>query len=199
VRGAATTVTRKPRVDAEHNRRHIVAVAHAAFAAEGLELPMREIARRAGLGIATLYRHFPARPDLIGAVLTEQVTDCGAAMRAALDDPDPWRALSGLIRRFAEYQLRERGLNEAVLGSHAAGLPFAEQRRAHARGLERLVERARRTEAVRPELSVEDVRVGLWAIASFRTLPPERAGAAVPRLATLLLAGLAGQGAAPRS
>ena len=144
MRGAATTVTRKPRVDAAHNRRHIVAVAHAAFAAEGLELPMREIARRAGLGVATLYRHFPSRPDLIGAVLAEQAADCGAAMRAALDDPDPWRALSGLIRRFADYQLRARGLNDAVLGSHAAGLPFAEQRRAHARGLERLVERARR-------------------------------------------------------
>jgi AcrR family transcriptional regulator len=151
---------------------------------------MREIARRAGLGVATLYRHFPSRPDLIGAVLTEQATDCGAAMRAALDDPDPWRALSGLVRRFADHQVRERGSTEAVLGSHAAGLPFAEQRRSHARGLERFVEHARRTTAVRPELSVEDVRVGLGAIASFRTLPPERTGTAVPRLANLLLAAL---------
>jgi AcrR family transcriptional regulator len=172
-----------------------VAVARAAFAAEGLELPMREIARRAGLGVATVYRHFPSRPDLISAVLTEQVADCDAEMRAALDDPDPWRALCGTIHRFAERQLQDRGLNEALLGSHAAGLAFTEERRAHARGLEQLVERARSTDAVRPEVSVEDVRVGLLAIASFRTLPPERADTAVPRLANLLLAALSQRGA----
>ena len=181
-------------MDAEHNRQHIVAVARAAFATDGLELPMREIARRAGLGIATVYRHFPSRPDLIGAVLVEQVAVCGAEMQAALDDSDPWRALCGTIHRFSERQIQDRGLNEALLGSHAAGLAFTEQRRAHARALEQLVERARSTGAVRPEVSVEDVRIGLMAIASFRALPPERANAAVRRLANLLLAGLSQRG-----
>jgi AcrR family transcriptional regulator len=193
VRGAGRKVTRKPRADAEHNRRHIVAVAREAFAADGLELPMREVARRADLGVATLYRHFPARPDLIDAVLREQVAVCAADMRAALEDPDPWRALSGIIRLFAERQVRDRGLNEALLGSHAAGLAFAEQRRAHAQGLEQLVERARNAGALRAEATIEDVRVGLLAITSFRTLPPEKANAAVRRLAGLLLAGLAGR------
>jgi AcrR family transcriptional regulator len=190
VRGAGWKVTRKPRVDAQHNRQHIVAVARDAFAADGLELPMREIARRADLGVATLYRHFPARPDLIGAVLCEQVAVCGAEMQAALEDPDAWRALSGTIRRFAERQVRDRGLNEALLGSHAAGLAFAEQRRAHAKGLDQLVERARSAGALRHEVTVEDVRVGLLAIASFRTLPPEKANTAIQRLADLLLVGL---------
>ena len=184
-------MTRKPRVDAEHNRQHIVAVAREAFAADGLELPMREIARRADLGVATLYRHFPARPDLIGAVLREQVVVCGAEMRAALEDPDPWRALSGVIQLFAERQVRDRGLNEALLGSHAAGLAFAEQRRAHSKGLEQLVDSARGAGVLRAEVTVEDVRVGLLAIASFRALPPEKASTAVRRLASLLLAGLA--------
>lgn len=177
-------------MDAEHNRRHIVAVARAAFAADGLELPMREIARRAGLGVATVYRHFPSRPDLIGAVLVEQVAACGAEMRAALDDPDPWRALRGTVHRFSERQVRHRGLNEVLLGSHAAGRAFAEQRRAHARGLEQIVERARSAGVVRLDISVEDVRIGLRAIASFQGFPPERAGRAVRRLADLLLAGL---------
>lgn len=181
-------------MDAEHNRQHIVSVARAAFAAEGLELPMREIARRAGLGVATVYRHFPSRSDLIGAVLVDQVTACDAEMRAALDDPDPWHALSGTIQRFAERQIQDRGLNEALLGSHAAGLAFAEQRRAHARGLEQLVERAQSAGVVRRDVSVEGVRIGLMAIASFRALPPERADAAVRRLANLLLTGLAQQG-----
>jgi AcrR family transcriptional regulator len=190
VRGVGATVTRKPRTDAEHNRQHIVTVARAALATDGLELPIREIAQRAGLGIATVYRHFPSRPDLVGAVLAEQVAVCGAEMKAALDDPDPWRALSGTIHRFAEHQVRDRRLNEALLGSHAAGAGFAEQRRTHARGIEQLVDLARATGSVRPEVSVEDVRVGLSAIASFRALPPERASDAVRRLANLLLAGL---------
>jgi AcrR family transcriptional regulator len=177
-------------VDAEHNRRHIVAIAREAFAADGLELPMREIARRAGLGVATLYRHFPARPDLIKAVLDEQVALCGAEMQAALADPNPWRALSATIHRFAERQVQDRGLNEALLGSHAAGLAFAEQRRDHAKGLEQLVERARDAGALRPELTAQDVRVGLSAIASFRALPPEKANTAIRRLEGLLIAGL---------
>ena len=190
MRGTDKKVARKPRRDAETNRQHIVAIARDAFAADGLELPMREIARRAELGVATLYRHFPARPDLIAAVLCEQVAVCGAEMQAALADPDPWRALSGTIHRFAERQVRDRGLNEALLGSHTAGLAFAEQRHAHAKGLEQLVERAHRAEVLRPGVTVEDVRVGLLAIASFRTLPPEKANAAIRRLAALLLAGL---------
>src|SRR6185503_11539579 len=56
-----TEVTRKRRADAEDNRRHVVDVARAAFAADGVDLPVREIARRAGLGAATVYRHFPSR------------------------------------------------------------------------------------------------------------------------------------------
>lgn len=182
-------------MDAEHNRQHIVAVAREAFAADGLELPMREIARRADLGVATLYRHFPARPDLIGAVLRERVADCGAELRAALEDPDPWRALSGIIRQFAERQVRDRGLNEALLGSHAAGLAFADQRRDHSEGLEELVERARSAGVLREGVTVDDVRVGLLAIASFRALPPEKANAAVRRLARLLLVGISHQDA----
>ncbi|MFC4121750.1 TetR/AcrR family transcriptional regulator [Nonomuraea zeae] len=184
-------MTRNTRTDAVHNQRHIVTVARAAFAADGLEVPMREIARRAGLGVATLYRHFPSRPDLIGAVLTEQVAVCGAEMQAALADPDPWRALRGTIHRFSEHQVRDRGLNEALFGSHTAAAPFAGQRRAHAQGFERLVERARSAGALRRDLSVEDVRTGLMAISSFRTLPPERATTAVRRLANLLIAGMA--------
>ena len=189
-----TTSTRKPRTDAARNQQRIVEVAQAAFAAEGLDLPVREIARRTGLGVATIYRHFPSRPDLIHAVLADQVAHCEAQMQAALDDPDPWRALSTLIQQFSERQVRDRGLNDLLLGSHAAGTAFAAQRRAHAQDLQRIVERARNAAVVRPGVAVEDVRVGLLAIASLRALPPDRSNTAVSRLTTLLLAGLAQRG-----
>jgi AcrR family transcriptional regulator len=183
-------VTRKPRIDADRNRAHLLTVARAAFAADGLDLPMREIARRAGMGVATLYRHFPARPDLISAVLTEQVARCGETMQTALADPDSRRALRGAIERFGQQQVRDRGLNEALLGSHAAGAAFAEQRRAHADGFAQLVERARADGVVREWVSVEDARIALMAITSFRSLPAERAESTIRALTDLLLAGV---------
>jgi AcrR family transcriptional regulator len=186
-------LTRKPRTDAEHNQRQIVAVARAAFAADGLDLPIREIAGRAGLGAATIYRHFPSRSDLVSAVLAEQVALCGADMRDALADPDPWHALRGIIRRFAEHQVRDRRLNEALLGSHPAGASFAGQRRAHARALTQLVDRARDAGAVRDGVSADDVRVGLLAMSSFQALPAAKAAIATTRLASLLLTGLSQQ------
>ncbi|XVQ83479.1 TetR/AcrR family transcriptional regulator [Microbispora siamensis] len=146
--------------------------------------------RKDDLALPWPSRHFPSRQDLVGAVLSEEVAVCRAQMRAALDDPDPWRALRGTVHRFAEHQVRHRGLNEALLGSHPAGAAFAGQRRAQARGLEQLVERARSAGSVRPELSVEDVRIGLWAIASLRAGSPESAGVAIRRLADLLVAGM---------
>jgi len=190
VRGARNTLTRKRRTDAEHNRGHIVDVARAAFATDGLDLPVREIARRADMGVATVYRHFPSRQDLVAAVLAEQVARCGEEMRAALADPDSRRALRGTILRFGERQVRDRGLNEALLGSHTAGAAFADHRRAHAEAFAHLVRRARADGAVRAQVSVEDARVALLAITSFRDLPAEKASSAIRRLTDLLLTGV---------
>ncbi len=137
-------MTRILRADAARNRQHMVTVARAAFVDGGLELPVREIAQRAGLGVATVYRHFPTRAELVAAVLAEHVAACRADMRAALTDPDAWHALSGTIRRFAEHQVTHRRLNEALFGSRSAAAAFAEDRRVHAQALDQLVERARR-------------------------------------------------------
>ncbi|MFD6285295.1 TetR/AcrR family transcriptional regulator [Streptomyces sp. NPDC060205] len=164
-------------------------VARASFASEGLDLPMREIARRVGLGIATVHRHFPSRADLVTAALTEHVAACRADMRAALDDPEPWRALSGVVRRFAEHRLRDRGLNEALFGSHPAAAAFAADRREQSRALRRLVDRARAAGVVRDDIGVDDVRICLAAIASYRLTRP---AAGLHRLVDLLLTGLTG-------
>lgn len=92
--------------------------------------------------------------------------------------------MKGTILRFAERQVRDRGLNEALLGADGT---FAAERRAHARDLGRLVDRARAAGSVRDGVTVADVRVGLLAISSLRGLSP----VAVTRLAGLLVAGIA--------
>lgn len=183
-------MTRIPRADAVRNRQHIVTVARAAFAREGTELPVREIAERAGVGAATVYRHFPARADLVAAVLAEHVAECRGEMRAALADPDAWRALSGTVRRFAVHQVRDRGLNDALFGSHAMTAAFTEDYRAQAKALDRLVERAGEAGAIRAGLTPADVRAGLTAIASLRALRPDTAARSASRLVNLLLAGM---------
>jgi AcrR family transcriptional regulator len=183
-------VSRKPRFDAARNRERILDGARDAFASDGLDLPVREIARRLGLGVATVYRHFPSRQDLVAAVLADEVSRCTDEMRAARADPDAARALRGIIRSFGERQVRNRGLNEALLGSHAAGAAFADQRRDHAASFALLVERARDAGALRARISVEDSRVALLAITSFRALPADRASSAIAKLTDLLLAGL---------
>ncbi|MEK8170547.1 hypothetical protein NKH77_15920 [Streptomyces sp. M19] len=108
-------------------------------------------------------------------------------MRAFLDEPDPWRALGGAVHSFAEHRSRDRGLNEALFGSHPAAA-FAVDRREQARAMERLVDRAREAGAVRPDVTVADVRVCLGAIASFRLA---HSATDLRRLVELLLVGLA--------
>jgi AcrR family transcriptional regulator len=183
-------VTRKVRADAVGNREHIVATAREAFAGEGVDLPMRELARRAGLGVATLYRHFATRADLISAALAGHVAECRADMRAAQAEPDAWLALSGVLRRFAEHQIRVPGLNAVLLSPHPLGEVFREDRQAQAAALDQLVDRAREQGVLRQGTSAADVRVALQAISSLHPTHAAQRGAAIHTLLDLLLAGL---------
>src|SRR5690349_13283257 len=83
------------RADAERNRRHLVEAARLVLAERGLEAPLDEIAKRAGVGNATLYRRFPSRGELIAAVFGDTLRDVVAATARALAEPDPWTAFAG--------------------------------------------------------------------------------------------------------
>jgi len=178
------------RADARSNRDRLLAAARETFAAAGIEAPMREVARRAGLGVATLYRHFPTRTDLVTAVLAERVDACAERMRQALEDPDPWRALSGVVLEFADRQIHDRALNEVLLGPGDLSAAFRGQRLEHARALNVLVVRARAAGLLRDGVGADDVRAGLIAIASLRRLPPTTNPQVIGKLADLILAGL---------
>ena len=184
-------LTHKPRRDAEHNHTHILSVARGAFATEGLELSMRELARRADVGAATLYRHFPSRQELVAAVLTQHVEICTQEMNAALNDPDPWHALTAIMHGYAERQARDRRLHEALLGSHPVAVAFTDQRQAHVTALAHLLTRAQHAGTVRSDVTIQDVRIGLRAMTAFRALPPDRAASMTRRLTNVLLAGIA--------
>jgi AcrR family transcriptional regulator len=125
---SATTVSpadsRKPlRADARHNYEKLLVAAREAFGEFGSSASLEDIAKKAGVGIGTLYRHFPARQDLIEAVYVDQVNElCAAA--ATLASLPPWEAFSGWIRGFVGYVATKRALREVLLASHDSGSEF---------------------------------------------------------------------------
>jgi AcrR family transcriptional regulator len=103
-------VHRRPqRADARRNHENVLAAARDAFAEGGAATSLEEIARRAGVGIGTLYRHFPNRQALLEALYVDEVEEvCRAA--GQLDDADPWEALNGWFDRFIAYLATKRAL-----------------------------------------------------------------------------------------
>ena len=113
------------RADAQRNRDRIVSAAREAFRESGVDVQMDEIARRADVGVGTLYRHFPQRSDLVKAVVEsgiDAVADAGPALSAA---HEPAEALTQWIHRFTELLATKRGLASALHSGDPAfaGLP----------------------------------------------------------------------------
>ncbi|MFI6428192.1 TetR/AcrR family transcriptional regulator [Promicromonospora sp. NPDC050880] len=161
----------RPRRDAERNRRRIVDVAHSSFRAGGLDVPMAVVARRSGVGTATLYRHFPTKHDLIKTLTSETAAEYERVLDAALGDPDPWHGLSGGLRRLAALRVASRScaapFAEAYPDEVARHVATTEAR------LGALLDRAR-SGPLRDDVGIDDVRILLDAVdgvAATRTDP----------------------------
>ncbi len=120
------------RADAQRNERTLLDAAAAVFVASGVDAPVRDIAAKAGVGMGTIYRHFPTRADLIVAVYRHQVEECAAAGPALLAASDaPHAALAQWIDLFVDFLVTKHGLAGVMQGDGFASL--------HAYFLERLV------------------------------------------------------------
>ena len=145
-----TLLTRPKRADARRNYEKVLAAAREAFAEGGESTALEEIARRAGVGIGTLYRHFPNRQALLEALYVDEVDElCRSA--AELADADPWEALNGWFERFIGYLATKRALAHELLNylDHDASLFQACRASLFAAG-EPLLERAQEAGVVRP-------------------------------------------------
>jgi AcrR family transcriptional regulator len=150
------SVERPLRSDARRNRARLIEVAAAAFRDEGLDIGVDEIARRAGVGIATLYRHFPAKTDLIVAVMDPVFDDLGQAAADALAGPRE-EALSAFLYATLSVQCHNRGFLEAFARHELpTDVRDALGRRALAI-LEPIVALGHETGSVRPELDASDL------------------------------------------
>ncbi len=108
---------RPQRADAARNRARVLEVAYETFAAEGLSVPIDEIARRAGVGAGTVYRHFPTKDDLYKAVVEDRITNIIESGRALLGTGDPGEALFTFLRSMVlQWGATDQGLAEALAG-----------------------------------------------------------------------------------
>src|SRR5436853_632876 len=152
-----TQPERALRADAAGNRHRIVEAARAVFAERGLDAPLDEVARRAGVGRATLHRRFPTRDALVAAAFEERMAEYAEAARAALADPDPWTGFRGFVERVCAMQARDRGARDVLTMSfpHARGLEELRNRAYH--DFVELVRRAQAAGQLRADFVPEDL------------------------------------------
>ncbi|MER6288611.1 TetR/AcrR family transcriptional regulator [Streptomyces sviceus] len=161
------------RRDARRNRELLVEAAHEVFTEQGLEAPLDVIARRAGVGNATLYRHFPSRAALVDAVFREALTGTMAAGERARAATDPWAGLVGYLEAVFAVLATDRGTND-LMTTHLEGVESLQAVHAHNRAtMDLLLRRGREEGSIRADATTEDV---LFALAAL--------GRAVPSLAT---------------
>ncbi|GHE39119.1 TetR/AcrR family transcriptional regulator [Streptomyces capitiformicae] len=187
----AERATPPRRRDAQRNRELLVAAAHEVFTEQGLDAPLDVIARRAGVGNATLYRHFPTRAALIDAVFHDQLTDTMAAGERLRNAPDAWSGLTEYLRAVFGTLAADRGTND-LMTTHVQGVGALDAVHAHnRRTLELLLARGRDEGTVRPDVTTEDV---LFALAALGRAVPALTAATAPdawqRPLALLLDGL---------
>jgi AcrR family transcriptional regulator len=148
---------RPKRADAQRNYQKVLAAAREAFAEGGESTSLEEIARRAGVGIGTLYRHFPTRQALLEALYVDEVEEvCRSA--AELDGEDAWEALNTWFERFISYVATKRALAHELLNYMDMDAPiFQVCRSSLFTAGEPLLQRAQEAGAVRPDVTFAEV------------------------------------------
>ena len=153
------------RRDAQRNRERIVAGARELFADEGIGVSVEEITRRAGVGMGTLYRHFPTKEELVDAVLEEAFDAYVELAEGALEEKDRWTAFATFLEQALELHAANRGLMDVVVTSERGRDRAQAVRLRIAPLVAKLVERAQAEGTLREDLAAEDVPVVFWACA----------------------------------
>jgi AcrR family transcriptional regulator len=154
--------TESARSDAKRNRERLVASARELFAEHGVDVSTREVARHAGVGVGTLYRHFPQRADLVDAVLAESFEELIELAEASLAEEDPWRGFTRFVEEALALHGSNRGLKD-VVETNAHGRTHAQEMRKRLRPVvARLVARAQEHGELRGDFVPQDIALLFW-------------------------------------
>jgi AcrR family transcriptional regulator len=169
-----TLLTRPKRADARRNYDKVLAAAREAFAEGGESTALEEIARRAGVGIGTLYRHFPNRQALLEALYLNEVEEVSRSA-AQLGAMDPWEALNTWFERLIAYLATKRALADELLNYLDRDAPlFRECRASLFASGEPILKRAQEAGAVRPDVEFSDVMQMVMGISKIPAADPDR-------------------------
>ncbi|GAA4603425.1 TetR/AcrR family transcriptional regulator [Actinoallomurus liliacearum] len=186
--GAPERAPRRRRADAQRNVDSLLEAAKTVFGTSGVDAPAKEIADLAGVGVGTLYRHFPQRSDLVKAVFQREVDACADVAPALAEAHEPGAALAKWLHRYTEFLATKRGLATALHSGDPAfdALPgYFMQRFRPALGS--LLEAAAASGEIRADISAKDL---LYAVANL-CMPAADEGAAYSRrMVALLVDGL---------
>lgn len=175
------------RSDARDNRERILDAARSIFVTDGLEVPIREIARRAEVGPATVYRHFPTKEMLIAEAFTDQMLACRSIVDEGLADPDPWRGFCGAVEQLCELQARDHGFTAAFMSTFPHAMDFAAIRTSSLTGAAELIRRAKDSGQLRPDIVLDDLILMIMANNGIHAETPAARLAAARRFAAHML------------
>jgi AcrR family transcriptional regulator len=145
------------RSDAERNRGRIIAAGRTVFRRDGLSASMASVAREAGVGIATILRHFPAKEELVAAVFADRMDAYADAVAVALDDPDPWNGFTGYIEAACAMQAADSGFADVLTTTFPTAKAMEKRRNEAYEGMVRLIDRAKAAGRLREDFDPSDV------------------------------------------
>jgi AcrR family transcriptional regulator len=177
------------RVDARENRDRVLSAARELFARAGLDVTMRQIARHAGVGPATLYRRFPTKRDLMLEAFMDEMRACRGIVRDAAEDPDPWRAFCTVVERLCVLNAQNQGFTDAFMSSEPDAIDFASHRSEMLQELAGIARRAKGAGQLRPDFVLDDVVLVLFAGRGVSMAPADARAAAARRFAALAIDG----------
>lgn len=184
---SASPPARRLRADAARNREAVLCAAREVFAESGLDSPLEEIARRARVGIGTLYRRFPSREDLISAALIGKINEYAEAAERGLMTPDPWAGFAEFVRSICALQAGDRGLADLLLITMAPSGEIEAIRERANRASTELIDRAKAAGKVREDMTGDDLLLLLIANSSVAAAAGKDAPRALPRFVALML------------
>ncbi len=143
------------RADARRNVQRLVAAARAALDEDGLGVTTREVARRAGVGLGTLYRQLPNLDELLSAILFDAIAEMTDQATSALHDPDPWEGFTHFAETFVQLRATSCGLHDALSSDHGQAIDTEVTRLRQAVG--KLVRHAQNAGVLRADIDWRDV------------------------------------------
>jgi len=153
----STPLAKPLRADARRNREKVLAAAREAFAAKGLEVGMEDVARRAGVGVGTIYRHFPTKEALLDALWADKVDRVVALTREASENPDPWAGVVEMFERGTAMQADDLAWCEATGSAGPRGWRESNAPPELLAATTALLDRAKAAGALREDFGFDDV------------------------------------------